>query len=602
MKRKRTFYTLGMRSAFKAACAMAAMSQLFTACVNDSFDLDDVDTTIAIGSDEIMLPTNSTKEVVLGDLLDLDDSETVVTDANGYYKIQVDGGDIDPVHASVARSRISQESVVAVPVKIDLGTLPPAFDLIPVGTVLPGTGGTIEQEMQVFNFKGSHPEEVKALTAADMEGAVSLKVMFNAALQSYVNEFTEMTIEFPPFMEISIDSSTPACTQEGHTLKFGNVDTASGIAVKGSISRLDFTKGDEQNQLTFDPQYVTMAGNVKVKATYPDAVKGSGSSDNLYINSEMTISDLVLTGATGCFGPEIKLDDLGSVTLNDIPSFLTEADVLVDLFNPNITLTIDSDMPVPGFVSGTLIATDKAGSELNRVTLPDMKVNAAWQNNGQSRILLCRTAEGIDRQHYTDVVEVPTLGNIIRRVPYKISFESSARADESTECSIELGHEYTLQTAYQINAPLAFAQEACIVYHKDVDGWLDDLEDYDLESDNFLKATANIDNTIPAYLTFSAVPIDKNGNPIDKLTVNIDNTVAASPDGKQVVTTPIAITVNQAEKGVLKQVDGLKFTIKAAASHASAASVTGITLNAQNHYLIARDIKMSLLGRAIINK
>lgn len=604
MRKKRTFDTFGLRKTVKVLGAIVVVSTFSMACVNDKFDLSDIDSTVAFGSEELQLPSSSTQEVVLDDLLDLDDSETVVTDSNGYYQIKKDGGEIDPVHASVARSRISQESTLAVPVRIDLGSLPASFDLIPTGTELPGTGGTIEQEIQVFNFKGEHPEEVKALTMTEMEGTVSLKVMFNADLQSYLTHFTDMSLEFPPYMDINIDSSTPACIQEGHSLKFSNVATAQGIEVKGSIRHLDFTKGDEQNQLTFDAKNVTMTGYVKVKATYPDAVKGEGDTGNLLINSEMAISDLVLTGATGRFGPEIKLDELGSVTLTDIPDFLTEDDVLVDLYNPLITINLNSDMPVPGFLSGTLIATDKNGQELSRVAIPEMKVNAAWQNNGQSRILICRTNEGIvtrSPSNYTDVVVVPTLGDIIRRVPYTIAFESTARADENTECTIELGHEYTLQTAYNIEAPLAFAEDACIVYHKDMDGWQDDLEDYDLERDVFLKVMANIESTIPAYLTLSAVPIDKDGKSIDKLKVDIDQTVKASPDGKQIVTTPITITVNQGEKGLLKKVDGLKFTIKAAASHGGS-SVTGITLNAKDHYIKARDIRMSLMGKAIINK
>jgi hypothetical protein len=457
----------------------------------------------------------------------------------------------------------------------------------------------------VFNFKGEHPEEVKALTMTDLEGTVSLKVIFNADLQSYLNEFTEMTLEFPPYMDIDIESSKPTFTKEGNSLKFRNVATAQGIEVKGSVRRLDFSKSDERNKLTFDPEYVTMTGYVKVKATYPDAVKGNGDTNNLLINSEMSISDLVLTGATGRFDPEINLKELGSVTLNDIPDFLTDDGVLVDLYNPLINISIDSDMPLGGFISGTLIATDKNGQEMSRVNIPEMKVNGVSENNGQSNILICRTKEGLvtrSSSSYTDIVEVPTLADIIRRVPYNIAFESTARADENMTCDIELGHEYTLQTAYNIEAPLAFAEDASIVYHKDMDGWQDDLEDYDLERDVFLKASANIESTIPAYLTLSAVPIDKEGRTIDKLTVDIDQTVKASPDGKQIVTTPINITVNQSEKGLLKKVDGLKFTLRATASYAGAPSVTGITLNAKEHYIKARDIRMAIMGKAIINK
>ena len=72
----------------------------------------------------------------------------------------------------------------------------------------------------------------------------------------------------------------------------------------------------------------------------------------------MSLGTIVITEATGKFDPEIKLEDLGSVDINDVPDFLTDKDVTIDLYNPVIDLVVTSDIDVAGVVYSTLTAED----------------------------------------------------------------------------------------------------------------------------------------------------------------------------------------------------------------------------------------------------
>lgn len=49
-------------------------------------------------------------------------------------------------------------------------------------------------------------------------------------------------------------------------------------------------------------------------------------------------------------------------------------------------------------------------------------------------------------------------------------------------------------------------------------------------------------------------------------------------------------------------VDGLTFRIEAASGEEGAKSIVGQTINAYNHTLKARDIKVRLAGKIIVNK
>lgn len=211
---------------------------------------------------------------------------------------------------------------------------------------------------------------------------------------------------------------------------------------------------------------------------------------------------------------------------------------------------------------------------------------------------------GVDASAYDQVVAVPQLSDIMRRIPKTVRFAAEARADASREGTMELGKSYTIQPAYSIMAPLAFDEGARIVYNDTIDGWTDDLEDIDLMAGSAIELTANVENKIPAYLTVSATAIDVHGKPIpeNRIKVEVSNVINASEDGKTPVVTPLKIRLTEGEPGSVALVDGLTFRIEAASGEEGAKSIVGQTINAYNHTLKARDIKVRLVGKIIVNK
>lgn len=272
----------------------------------------------------------------------------------------------------------------------------------------------------------------------------------------------------------------------------------------------------------------------------------------------------------------------------------------VNLYNPLIDINIQSDIDVAGFVSGTLYAEDANGQEMARVRIPEFYIRP----DGSTHVCICKYAEGVDASAYDQVVAVPQLSDIMRRIPKTVRFAAEARADASREGTMELGKSYTIQPAYSIMAPLAFDEGARIVYNDTIDGWTDDLEDIDLMEGSAIELTANVENKIPAYLTVSATAIDVQGKPIpeNRIKVEVSNAINASEDGKTPVVTPLKIRLTEGEPGSVALVDGLTFRIEAASGEEGAKSIVGQTINAYNHTLKARDIKVRLVGKIIVNK
>lgn len=565
----------------------------FTACADDNYDLSDIDTTIGVGSDDgLTLPTSSTKEIYLDDLLELNNSDIVVIKENGDYVFQQKGDSIDPVHPMIDKVFISEGTTTNIPVKIEV---PNGFESLPVGTQLPG--GTLHKEIQTFDYEDACPAEIESLISADADGSIDVTITFTEDLKGFILEFKTFNVEFPQYMEIDVLNASQAYTLEGDILKFTDVPTNKDLTIKIHVKKLYFNEIDENNKLKLENGKIIMIGDVKVDVTYDDAVKGSGDINNLLINSTMSINNLTITGADGKFSPKIELGELGGVTLDNLPDFLTDGDVVVDLYNPQIQINVESNLTVPGILSGALIAKDENDNEIKRVAIPDMKINAVDDNGGISNILICRRNENVPAGT-TDIVVVPELSDILRKIPHTISFETTAHADDSKDSHIDLGHEYTIKTAYSIEAPIAFGEDARIIYKDTIDGLNDDLQDLELTKNTELSITADIENRIPAYLTMSAHAINAEGKPIDDLKVEIDKVIAAASADGTPSTTAQTITIKQAG-GDLSKVDGIVFSIGAAASDGNNA-IVGQTLNAQKHSLKVTNMKIKLTGKVII--
>ena len=149
-------------------------------------------------------------------------------------------------------------------------------------------------------------------------------------------------------------------------------------------------------------------------------------------------------------------------------------------------------------------------------------------------------------------------------------------------------------------APLAFGEDANIVYTDNLDGWHDDIEDIDLKEGGYILLTANVENRVPVYLNVDATPIGVNGEDISgEVNVEVTGEVAASANGVDAAVSPVTVKITP-KKGAMKKLDGLKLIVSGSAkSTAGGTTVTGIPLNAKTHTLVAKDINVKLVGTIV---
>lgn len=571
----------------------------FTGCIDNDYDLDGVDMTIGIGNGEFLLPSCSTDSIRLSEVLELNESETVVEKDNGDYYYLQDGNNVSPTHTKVDKITVvkhrgeSQDFSFSVANYLHQSGKRTKTTNIPVDF-------NQKQVVYSFAYKGSIPNEVEELIVANTDGKITINTSFSPEVQKFVPVIAELSLELPSFLTIENVNSKLEHTQNGSKLVFKNVSTASNLKVDFTIGKIDFKKKSSPlGSLSTSNRTLSMNADIQMGIKINNIALGSSidGADKCKITADMIINnDLVIEKVRGKFNPSIELDDLGSTDVTGIPDFLTNDGVVIDIDNPQIILNLESNLDVPGFIGGTLTAV-KNGQKTANITIPEVKVLA----NATSKICICRNKSKVNQAAYTEVVEVPNLSTVLNPIPDHINFAGHARADKTVEADFVLGKQYIIKPSYRIEAPLAFGENARIVYTDSFDDFNSDIKDIEVKDNTYIEFSGDIESKIPAYLNASAVAIDINGNemPESEVKVAVDGEIKASADGKTPAVSTLKITMKPT-KSALKKLDGLKFTVSGSAkSEKNTESVVGQTLNAKHHTLIIKNIKIKLVGQVI---
>ena len=575
-----------------SCCFLAGGLTLAGCSTDDSIDVGEVDTTIGVKLNNFTVPLGQAEKITLGDVLDLKDDDCISTTANGDYEFFKQGDAADPAHPQVDIINVSEKTSKDEDPFIGPSEKPAGFDLLPVGTTLTGTAGSISKELNTFNYSAAKPDDVLDLTTAEVEGEATIIVNFNTHLQGFIDKFTSFDIEFPAYM--TLEEPTQG-TLVGNKLKFGEVATSSTIYSKVKLKSLKFQEIDAANKLVIQNGNITMLGDVKVDVTYPDLVKKNSSSDitKMQINGITSITTVKITSATGKFDPKIDLDDIGDIKIDskDVPDFLDDPQVNITLTDPQITLNINSDVDLDAVVDGTLTST------FNNGTTSEVKIsNIEIPRKKNSKILICRQPKNEPYQDYTKVYVVENLSDLMTKIPEKVTFKANARVDKTKAGTIKLGTPYTISTSYSFKAPLSLEAGSTIVYDDKTDGFYEDIDenDIDLRGEAELVITGKVTNNSPLELTLAPTAIDVNGNALKGIKLVSANTIKSNLTDK--TPSDLKITLTKDANVILKDVkfDGIKFK-------ATAVSKDATTLNKDNHYININDLKISVNSEVSID-
>lgn len=616
---KKRIYYFGVLPAFFVAGNLA-----LTSCsTDDNIDVSDVDTTIGVKLDNFTVPLGQSENIQLGDVLDLKEGDCIRTTANGDYEFFKEGAEREETEVNVDPVKFSNP----VTQSFDFEFTPSVSGARSSRRALPEVITVDKQKINAFNFSNDEViKEVESLTHASVSSKIKLELKFGS-----VKDFTKkvsLALEFPSYLELELENtSLNGISISGNKLSLTDIETSADLSFYLKLTGIkDFktSKPASGDYVVVSPTEISMNGTVfmdmSIKSAdlntpdLEDPIAVAALMAKKYTMSAKVIfdEDITLTEATGYFNPQIKLDDIGGIKINDdVPDFLKDDDVNLTLSNPNITLSVESNIDAIGVLNATLTAYYGKDGKLtgtNTMTLSNIKTNphkGDMSGKTKTTIYICRKAEGAPAGADTVIVKDKNsdldIAKLLRQIPDSITFKCNASADKTYLGTIKLGTnnssaKYKIKPSYSFGAPLSLEQGSSIAYNDSIVDFYKDIDDNDIDfrGEAELVITGKVTNNSPLDLELKPTAIDVNGKPLNGITLVSTNKIKSNLTDKTPNDLKVILTKNANVNLKDVKFDGIKFK-------ATAISANETTLNKEKHTIKIEDLKIGVKGEISID-
>lgn len=652
----------------------AVVSCMFVSCMDDKYDLDDVDLTLGTSSD-LTLPTSSTGDIVLKNILDLEE-DGIVQSVNGEYFI-VEDGMADVPRIDIDRISIPSPSLSKFKTSIDVNEIAGNARMTATASEEMITISLFGYEVQIPNMtyeytikdKDNAHYDIDVTSSEVPSEVVSLeKVVFvdettlDADIQVYFDEdhsfinkvhLDNLKITLPKGLHVSkavfrhwtevdgevihkdeevaqedihndegyiqltkIDKNIIVGREnenhEGHEdhgnhkidvlITFDQAVTGydgftfenGEVGLKG-LFKIDGTFRLEAKDFTLTEQTIPrdLADELIKRMSFdvirPDNIDFEGGA--AFTNSKGEKIDIQVKSVSG----QVKSDigDIAPIVLNDMPDFLNDPDVRLDLANPAIFVEVNNPLPAEAKTTITLTSVYSDGKQ------PVIK-NAGITVPANKHVVFCMAEAPGDvndiPSQYAGLEIVPVqivgLGDLLEILPKEIHVDLEDVTMAINDLSVP--STYDLQVSYQVYTPLEFGENFKLVYQGTEEGIGDDLADVDKLNTKEIRIQAKAVTDFPLNLTLSVDALDRYNKSLKGEVVMVDDIVINGHKGgaeysEQDITLTVKPMAGHSIGELLQRLD--KFHYRA---EADAAGAEGKLM--ENSFVKLTNVRITLVG------
>ena len=546
-----------------AAALLLTSFGITTSCIDNSYDLNkDIDMTISAGGEHLAIPVGYTEKITLDKIIELDEGDDLQIVDGEYHLLKKDN--IDETKTSVKLVTVNESSNPIEPIRIISGNHDSdVYDIL-----------ISNAESEGFINAEAHGVDKAVIEigslAADMPTTLTLKLKLSGEISTSLVKVGTMTITFPNFIQFEKENGL-----NGQTLTMTDVqiEPYSGFTKELKINKYVFGKeygeGNRVDEENGDRILKIENQEIKIEMQGINVTTPSGNG-SLNITPTITLAEMAVSEVYGTIQPDIDVKPT-EVELNNLPDFLQDDEIRLDITNPvfsfNANNPLNTDVEMDGVLTGykdgkvTKIVKIGSGNGGASITLKP-------SGDKQQTISIVRDEQTVVEANATKVV-VPNLNDIIETIPDHINVELKPAVKTEQYYTVNLGQDYTLNSAYDIDIPLSFGSNLKIVYEETLDNFDLDLEDVDIK-----KAVLSINavNTIPLAMEIkndNVSALDANGNVIKDIDVTVEGTITESKDGKTEVSSALNVNLNETAEGAISKLDGLKLKITAVPGQAT---------------------------------
>lgn len=543
---------------------------VLSGCVDNNYDLSDVDTTTRITVNDLVIPVNI-DEIKLSDILDIDaDSKIKVVTIGGkeFYalsetgsfssdaiyveKITADAPVMDPTSRTLSQVMDEERSSRAASSENGINT----YRIEEMGNDFDYDAGRVDDAItEVYSVKVEPMRFNIHLTAIDVE---------DSAEKIY---FKDLVISMPKGMTAtaSVGDYDPATglwtigayEVRGHTADAYLMATAIDLRANGCHV-------SQAHTLVFSSSFRVKSGILTVEARRDASGDPVQLPETLEFRADYTLNDLTVNAFTGVINYTLKGMDIEPVEISDIPDFFNDPETNLLLENPQLYLQLNNPVAANDLMyqCGLQLHALRNGAPVQSFEpVSPFKVGYGHGVAGPYNIVMAPDPDALttpdDFSANLDFISFPTLGNLlgspenaaVKGLPSRIDISVVSPQIPAQEVKdFSLGQNITgVSGRYELLAPMALKDGSVIVYSDTETGW--GSEDLDAVTITKLSAAVEVTNTLPLKAELVAYPLDAEGKRIPGVEVKAQTIEAGS--------TAVPVTIEMT--GEIRYLDGIVF-------------------------------------------
>lgn len=528
-----------------------------TGCVDDKYDLSDIDTTVKVEVNDLTVPVNIdpfTMRTILD--IDEDDPDATIKVFDGVYAIVRSGtfasGEIkfQPI---ILNSSVTASSTTTINTGYS-GTIPGGIKIaLPFST----------EEVSVAYSSSAIPSEVAGITSLGADFSINYTLSFNEFIGKISRlSLEDIVVEFPKGLTGQMNIGT--YDSEAGEVRIPHEDLSSPVLnLKLTCSALDFAKmGGTYDAATHTANIETRIRIVSGTLCFNSSDYNGNMPSKVTLKAEGSLTDINVKSFSGRVNYNIEGVNINPVALDDLPDVLRQKDTRITLTNPQIYLHLENPLSPykltaqTGFTINSVFTDDEGNETATTTHSLDAPGYFPISDSHESNYCLSPLGATNIPEGFSPATPVPftSLSSVLDGAglpsSLKITLDDPKIENKPVE-NLPIGTSIgTIEGRYEFVAPLSFGAGSQIIYSDTEDGW--GSEDLDHITIQTLSVTTRITSGLPFSVNFTGYPIDANGHRINNVSIEGADIPANCKD--QEIT--IRIT------GEIRGLDGIEFFAK----------------------------------------
>ena len=310
----------------------------------------DLDMTITVGGDSLMIPIGSTKAMGIGDFIDLDTVDFIEVDGQGNYFLKM----TDTFEEEVSVSDFAESMTVE---GIDRSFDEREFTVYPGATGVSAEFDFAEEFTYLFSFQDAKEDGLLSISRVNLKDTYLLpRVHLEADKiipESMVLSLDVIVPEKYKFEDVPAVNGT-TITFEGKVSESGDVDFQPVM-----MEAIELNLGKED---PFEFQDEFTVNNLAISVDQAEMTEFEGAVLNVSSGVAFGGDDGMLHPSSFYGKVDIKLDEIvEQILLDEIPEYLKGEEVMLDFISPYATVSLMTNSGVPIIIEADIVPVFESG-------------------------------------------------------------------------------------------------------------------------------------------------------------------------------------------------------------------------------------------------